>query len=204
MTHCEKQFEYLMWKKENILEKVSRCKIYPTDHKAPNGVMFKGYHLNSQTNPVYTGLYDRFYFNGKKSLDEYLVKMLTPLSLALLYMDDGNCSKPDKKHWTKENFTIATCNFDYANQLLLKKSFKILFDLEWNVNKTSYKYYHLRLLRSNNEKFVSIIKPYVEMIPSMMYKLGPYVNTSEKMEIQSDLNGDIQSYTEMNIADFLS
>jgi len=178
MTHCKAQYEYLLWKKD-ILEKVAKCTIWENNHKAPNGKECEGYRLRSQSNPTYTRLHSRFYpINGKKSVDEYLVKMIDPLALAIIFMDDGCISKPMPKYYTKETFTLSLCNFDYANLFLIKKSLKLQFDLEWNINKTSRKYYHLRLLNSNNQKFVDIIYPYVSQVPSMMYKLGSYVRTS--------------------------
>uniref|UniRef100_A0A6M3XGD2 Putative homing endonuclease n=1 Tax=viral metagenome TaxID=1070528 RepID=A0A6M3XGD2_9ZZZZ len=179
MSHCDAQYEYLMWKK-GILENVSGCKVWPATHKAPNGKIFKGWHLNSKANPVYTKLYNRFYVYKKKSLDEYLVKMITSLALAIMYMDDGCIGKAMPQYWTKETFYLCLDNFDYANLFLLKKSLKLKFDLDWNINKTSVKYYQLRLLNKHNQKFADIVRPYIELVPSMLYKLGSYASTSEE------------------------
>jgi len=172
MNHCEAQYEYLMWKKK-ILDRIAKCSVWPNDKKR-KGKVYKGYHLYSKANPVYTKLYNRFYQYGKKSLDEYLVKMITPLALAIIYMDDGCLGKECPKHWTKETFFLCLNNFDYANLFLLKKSLKIKFNLDWNINKTSVRFYQLRLLNKHNQKFVDIIKPYVDMVPCMKYKLGSY------------------------------
>jgi len=176
MTHCAKQYEYLMWKKE-ILDKIAKCNIWENNN-IRDGKEYKGFRLYSRTNPVYTKLYNRFYQYKEKSLDEYLVKMITPIALAIIYMDDGTISKIYKKHnISKESFFLRLCNFDYANLFLLKKSLKIKFDLDWNILKHDKKYYQLRLLNRDNEKFVSIIKPYVELVPTMLYKLGSYIST---------------------------
>ena len=43
-----------------------------------------------------------------------------------------------------------------------------------NINKTSKKYYQLRLLNRDNQKFVDIIYPYIEQVNCMKYKLGSY------------------------------
>ena len=174
MSHCGDQLEYMNWKKD-ILDNVSKCTIYRNDSKRDDKV-FECYKLHSRSNPVYTKLYDRFYgYPGRKSLDEYLVKMITPLALSIIYMDDGCCGKANPKYYTKETFYLSLCNFDYANLLLIKKSLKIMYDLDWNINKTSGKYYCLRLLNNHNQKFIEIIKPYVQQVPSMLYKLGSYV-----------------------------
>jgi len=180
MKHCAEQYEYLMWKKE-ILDKVAKCKVWENNH-TKDGKEYKGYRLYSRTNPVYTKLYNRFYQYKEKSLDEYLVKMITPLALAIIYMDDGTMGKVYKKHnISKESFYLRLCNFDYANLFLLKKSLKIKFDLDWNIIKHNKKYYQLRLLNRDNEKFIDIIKPYVNMVPCMRYKLNTYISTPDNM-----------------------
>jgi len=181
MTHCEKQYDYLMWKKI-ILDQISYCKIHPQINYSGYKPSSKGYHLGSKTNPLFTKLYYRFYHAGHKSVDEYLVKKIDPLALAIIYMDDGTLGKAQPKHWTKETFYLKLCNFDYANLFLIKKSLKILYDLDWNINihsrhkDTGRTYYQLRLLNKHNDKFVDIIRPYVETVPTMMYKLGSYAN----------------------------
>lgn len=179
MTHCAAQYEYMLWKK-GILDKVSKCKIHKNDGNGFGGKNSKAYHLYSGAHPTYSALYSRFYkYPGRKGVDEYLVKMITPLGLAILYMDDGCIGKAIPKYWTKETFYLCLDGFDYANLFLIKKSLKIKFDLDWNINKTSVNYHQLRLLNNHNQKFVDIIKPYILQIPCMTYKLGSYVNPSE-------------------------
>lgn len=178
MTHCKKQYEYMLWKKD-IIDPIAKCSIWKNDkYDKAKGKTYEAYHLRSKANPVYTKLHERFYKYGRKSVDEYLVKMITPLALAIMYMDDGCCGKAIPENWQKEVFYLCLDNFDYANLFLIKKSLKIKFDLDWNINKTSRKFYQLRLLVKHNEKFVNIIKPYVEQVPCMLYKLGSYTETS--------------------------
>jgi len=177
MTHSIKQMEYFIWK-INILEQIAHGTIHDT--KSGKTDIKDCVHFSGKTNPLFTQLYDRFYFEGKKVVDEYLVKKIDPLALSIIYMDDGTLGKGYKKYWTKETFYLKLCNFDYANLFLIKKSLKIIFDLDWNINKHSTvngrTYYQLRLLNAHNQAFVDIVKPYVELIPSMLYKLGSYAN----------------------------
>ena len=173
MSHSEKQYEYLLWK-QKILNKITSSTIHPTK-KEINGKIFKGYHLSTKQHPMFTKLYNRFYYKKIKVLDEYLVKMIIPLTFAIMYMDDGTFGKHHSSG--KDSFFLCTQNFDYANQLLLKKSLKIKFDLDWNINKAekrkdgSYNY-RLRLANKRNEEFIDIIKPYVNLVPCMQYKLS--------------------------------
>jgi len=175
MSHCEAQYEYMLWKKK-FLDKITSSSIHKTKREL-NGKIFYGYHLGTRQHPMLTKLRKRMYYNGRKVLDEYIVKKLNPLSLAILFMDNGTHGfNPNGKDVT---FYLSTEAYDYANQLLLKKSLKLKFDLDWNINKAgktklgNYKY-RLRLRNKHNDRFVEIIKPYI--VPCMRYKLGPYAN----------------------------
>jgi len=185
MTHSVQQYEYLLWKKK-IIEQVVKANV-SLEHNSIgiDGKSRDYYHLGTRVHPYFTQLRKRFYHKGIKVVDEYIVKRITPLALAIWYMDDGCLGKAVPQYQTKETFYICCCGFDYANQMLLKKSLKILYDLDFNINKQSLKskkgkrFYQLRLLNKHNEKFAKIIKPYVEQVPCMTYKLGSYANLSD-------------------------
>ena len=184
MSHSERQFCYMLWK-ESIINNITRTSITRTS-RILNGKEFFGFHLHSHRHPVFTSLFKRFYHNGCKVVDEYLVKMITPLALAIMFMDDGCFSRFGSKR--NDSYFLCTQSFDFANQLLLKKSLKITFGLDWNTNKVGrdvngHPLYRLRLANRHNQQFVNIIKPYMEQIPCMLYKLGSYANISDKSDI---------------------
>jgi len=183
MNHCEAQYEYLLWKKK-ILDKVTSSLVSP-NHKKSGNKLYKTYHLGTRQHPFFTKLYNRFYYHNKiKSLDEYLVKKITPLALSIIYMDDGCCGKAMPEYWTKETFYLCLCNFDYSNLFILKKSLKLKYNLDWNINKQSKKpnsdrnYYQLRLLNKHNQRFIDIVEPFINQVECMKYKLGSYANQS--------------------------
>jgi len=187
MKHCAKQYDYMLWK-QKIINQLTKSVITPNNSSGgfSKDKIYEGYHLGSRVHPQLTALYNRFYMYEKKSLDEYLLKMITPLALAIIYMDDGTLGAAYPEYWVKEAFFLRLCNFDYANLFLLKKSLKIKFDLDWNINRHSAGknnkkiYYQLRLLTKHNQMFVDIVKPYIETVPSMLYKLGSYASTSHR------------------------
>ena len=107
--------------------------------------------------------------DGKKFVNVGWVKELTPLSLAIWYMDDGSirnaddCSVRPTIHISTNNFTLEECcNLKTA---LLSK-FGILAEIR---NSESYKGNVLYLNTDNTEKFCQLIAPYV--CESMKYKL---------------------------------
>jgi len=174
-SHTERQLEYLEWK-QKILSNIVGSTINKTKKKM-NGKEYIGYHLGTKIHPTFTKLHKRFYHKGRKVLDEYLVKKINPLALAIIYMDDGCFGK----HHTngKDSFFLCTQSFDYTNNLFLRKSLKLNFGIEWNINKAekskdgSYNY-RLRLSNRFNKDFLKIITPYI--IPCMKYKLGSDAN----------------------------
>lgn len=178
MSHCERQLEYMNWK-INIIHKITGGKTHETQ-KIMNNKIYKGYHFDSNRHPMFTKLYSRFYHKGRKVLDEYLVKHITPLAFAIIYMDDGTFGKHHANG--KDSFFLCTQNFSYSDQLLLRKSFKINFGLEWNLNKAkkskdgTYNY-RMRLSNRFNDDFLGIIKPYIKLVPCMNYKLDLNANT---------------------------
>lgn len=177
MSHCEKQYEYLLWK-QSILNNITSSSIQPTT-RILNGKEFKGYHLTTLRHPFFTKLYSRFYHKSIKVVDEYLVKKINPFALAIWYMDDGGLGHDKDRPNDEVSYYLNTNCFDYANQLLLKKSLKIIFDLDWNLNKSGKAkdgtyHYRLRLARRDNDKFLDIVKQHI--IPCMLYKIDSNAN----------------------------
>jgi len=173
MNHCEQQYEYLLWK-QLILNNITSSSIHKTKKTIGNKV-FKGYHLSTRQHPIFTKLYRRFYYNGIKVVDEYIVKKINSLALTIWFMDDGTSGVNKNRNINeKRSYYLCTNNFDYANQLLLKKSLKLNFGLDWNINKANKRKdgtynYRLRLANRHNDKFINIIKPHI--IPVMKYKI---------------------------------
>lgn len=170
MSHSENQYDYLIWKKE-IVDQIAHCTICVNPQTKDNRI-FTFYHLKSKRHPTFTKLYRRFYHQNHKCVDEYLVKKISPLALAIMWMDDGTIEH-DR---TYTNLYLCTQSFDFANQFLLKKSLKLKYDLDWNLNKagktkSGNMQYRLRLANNHKSKFMDIVRPFVEQIPCMSHKL---------------------------------
>lgn len=98
-----------------------------------------------------------FYPEDRKVINEEILKNFNEISLAYLYMDDGNISK--------ENVvTIATCNFK-LDELEIFRNF--LFE-KWKIQ-TSILHNKSIYIKANSRKtFFNIVDPYI--IDSMSYK----------------------------------
>jgi hypothetical protein len=162
-AHCAKQREYAIWKAgilENltsmrITDGVSRCK----------GEEYPKVRVLSKTHPTYTHLRKRFYHNGRKTIDSFLMDHLTPLGLAIWYQDDGSL----KNHEDFLTPMLETNNFNVAEHLIMTKALADKFHLEFRVNHLNAKYLCMRLRRKDREKFFDIIREHVH--PTMDYKI---------------------------------
>ena len=162
-AHCSKQREYAVWKSE-ILENLTSVKV--TDGvSCAKGKEYPKVRVLSKVHPLYTHLHKRFYHNGRKTIDRFLLNCLTPLGLAIWYQDDGNL----KNH---ENFLtphLETNCFNVVEHEVMAKAIADKFHVEFRANKLNAKYLHLCLRRKDREAFYAIVKPFIH--PTMQYKI---------------------------------
>lgn len=120
------------------------------------------YTVNSYTFTSLKFLHDLFYINKKKVIKKELSIYLTPLSLAIWFMDDG--SK------IGSTVRIATNNFETSEVYILCKILKEKYDLNCSVQKAGGTYTNsiLYIKKDSVQRFYNLIKPY--MVKSMLYK----------------------------------
>jgi LAGLIDADG DNA endonuclease family/NADH-Ubiquinone oxidoreductase (complex I), chain 5 N-terminus len=170
---CSKNTEYLMWF-HKYLSSRGYCTIKePVLRKRirEKGVILYHYVVNSYTFSSFNWLHDMFYtldISQNKyikivplNLEEYL----TPLALAIWFMDDGSICGSSVK--------IATNCFTDKEILflcyILKKKYNIICSKMKDGRKKGCSLY---IYKSSLPIFSCLIKPY--MLPSMYYKLNNY------------------------------
>lgn len=166
-SQCKKQEHYLIWKskffnKENNIkttnntwnnQKYSRCYFY--------------YYIKKEDEEFYSFIRRNLYSNNQKKISLKYLNELTPLSLAVWWMDDGNLVASKKNRYGK----LATECFNYEEHLLMKKYFKDKWDINVQIKLEKNKYYFLRFNVTELKKLISIIYKYVCEVPSMIYKI---------------------------------
>lgn len=141
----------------------------------------------TMTHPMYDKVRCRMYLNKTKVIDKHYLTLFDWETLAILFMDDGSnvCSTQmltykhkygPTKGW-KPVVTLATCNFSYGDNWLLKKAMRNNLGIEFNINKHSKskdgEQRYILVLRSKDyDKFIENVKPYI--LPSFNYKLNPH------------------------------
>jgi hypothetical protein len=153
-VHSIKQKDYALSKTKYLKELTKVNVTYPTTYL--NGKPFKKIVVRGLCHPKYTRLYERFYYQGKKTIDEHLLKSLTPLGLAIWYQDDGHYGNYGDRNY----IILCTHNFNYAEHELMQKWLKYKFELNWSI-KHDKNGYHLRLNRNQIGDFMDTIKPYM-------------------------------------------
>ena len=153
ITHSIKQKEYVDWKYANLRNIVlTPPKVYMGNAKRI------GYRFFTRSLPCLTTFYDMFYRKGVKMVPENLI--LSPLSLAVWYMDDGSKSR---------KASYLNCQqFDPISQSnLLETLARIGILASLNKDKT---YSRIYISYSYTPILVNMIKRYI--VPSMRYKLS--------------------------------
>lgn len=154
ISHCEKQKDYLLYKKK-ILNNIVKTISNHID-KRGNSIM---YSFNTLSFTELNYFKDLFY-DKVKIINPIIEEYLTPFSLAIWYMDDG--SKVNK------SCKISTESFSYIGNQILQNILKNKFNLDCKIL-TYKKYYYLFFNVENTAKFHNLIKEYI--IDCMKYKL---------------------------------
>lgn len=144
ITHSFKQRNYVDWKYQILKNLVTTP---PTVYKG-NGNRV-GYRFFTKSLPEITRFYDVFYKKGTKVIPSGI--SLSPVTLAVWYMDDG--SKSYKSCY------FNTQAFDSQSQMNLIKALARL-KIEARLNKDK-QYFRIRVLTSSTPRLIDIIKSHV-------------------------------------------
>lgn len=129
------------------------------------------------SHPFYNKLSDHMYYDRRKTVTEHVMKCLTPLGLALWYMDDGTLA--GEMGW--RNPFICSHNFNQAENDLMCRMIHKKFGITFRTTKKNTNgktYYWMRLRRKDREKFFDIIR---EFVPNCMKrKIDPEFYENDK------------------------
>ena len=152
----ELYFDYKCKEFKNLLGKINKSKRFDKRTKK----YYNKYSVKFLANQVYEKFYNSLYKNGTKSVTQEWLDKITPLGLAIWFMDDGsNCG------------TIATNCFIKEECFLIQKWLKSKYNIETTLQKQRKEnIQYVIYIKTNSRKlFYNTIIKYV--IPSMLYKL---------------------------------
>ena len=161
IEHSIIQKDYVLWL-YNELKNLIPGEIYETKRDTRHFVGFRTY-----SSSVFRFYGHQFYPKGKKVIPIMIDKIITPLALAIWFMDDG--SKKSNKHKTYNIHTLGFSKKDLERVVLV---FRKKFDVQATLHNQKIHYWRIYITSISAEKFKSIIEPYVSKISSMKDKLG--------------------------------
>ncbi len=178
ITQGVAQKDYLDYKAQLLGDLV---KTLPAHQSSPKSYSAKGtYHVTTVSRPhiaeLHRELYDR---HGHKRISQAYLNRLTPLGLALWYLDDGSLIT-NRHSYTRKNGTVAhypatrstlsVHSFGLEEAHLIRQWLQQRWDIEGGVSATA-KGPVIWLTLEGTERLHAVIARYVP--PSMAYKLLP-------------------------------
>ncbi|MBI2573815.1 MAG: hypothetical protein HYV78_00235 [Candidatus Wildermuthbacteria bacterium] len=154
IAHATQQKKYVEWKHQVFNQ---WCLSKPKFQRWTDSWQFR-----TISHPVFTGFHRLFYHETKKILPCNIEKIfVSPLSLAVWFMDDGTRGPTG-------GFTINTQNFTREENEILREVLKKNFGLETSLHRDR-KYVRIYILPRSRERFIDLVEQFT--ISELKYKL---------------------------------
>ena len=182
INHSDKQKEYVFWKYQHLKEWTLSSPRHIGCKDKRTGKINWQWRFRTFSHPEFTQ-YKKIFYSGRKKIIPRNIKdlLVSPLSLAVWYMDDGK-KRPDCR-----GAYLDTICFSKEEQTrlidCLRNNFQLVnTKLHWNGDG-----YHIYIPYISIDRFKELIKDFV--IPSLAYKL-PYTRNDflpkrQKMVVQN-------------------
>lgn len=190
IDHSKDQEEYLQWKGHLLdIEGLKHSEIKEYIQKVGYNVGGKVIRIRVGTNSTIKAL-RRSIYRPNKTITRNWLNWFTDRELAIWYMDDGyiNVNTSAQRSSIQHTIKIATCTDIETTEVIIK-----YFMEKWNIKfrpfpegKNTYS------IASSSENdclnFVKLIKPYVEQVPTMLYKIRDNFTKEEFIAYQKTDN----------------
>ncbi len=162
LCHGEKQLEYLKWKYAEFANFVT------TKDFAVYAGHFQGnaptYSFSTISHPFLNKAHEICYWSkGKKDISQEWLDLLSPLSIAVWYMDDGSLNR--RYH----TIVLCTNSFSHTGQQLAVQYFKEKHNIDAVLEPRRNQQTVIRINASQSRKFMDLVAPHVP--DCMSYKL---------------------------------
>lgn len=187
LSHSIEQKEYLMWK----ISLLNDLKIKNNGLKSYTSNC--GYNKGKEV--VYTQLsiipfikvLRKCFYTPKKIITKSLLNWLDPRGLAIWYMDDGHLNVNTSLKRSSFQYTVhlTTC-VDKQTALLIKEYFSARWQINFRIWEERPNLFSLATSeKSQAEKFLLLIKPYIMQVPSLLYKIRKNYTKEIFIKLQS-------------------
>lgn len=165
IEYGEKQKDYAFWVWEVFKNWTNMSSPKIKVRKSKLGKVNKSYYFNTYSHGAFRFYAHQFYpKNGGKKIPNIIHKLITPVSLAVWFMDDG--SLKSTKHKT---YHIAANSRSKSELKLIQKVLEDKFNVRITLHR-QYDNWRIYIKTESAKKFKETIADYI--IPSMKYKLS--------------------------------
>lgn len=155
-THKLEHEQYTTFKYNLLKRLCAKPTIHNKTDKRTNRVYQQSF-CKISTNPILNPIVEAFYKEGKKVVNKEFIMQLTPLAIAIWFMDDGTK--------TVSGYCLATDCFTYEDKLILGKLLE-KYNIKYSIPNIS-KYMYVKAESKND--FTNLIKKFFP--ECMKYKL---------------------------------
>jgi hypothetical protein len=196
INHSNQQKDYLQWKmnlvdSNNCLTNPGSFQEYYTNF---NGKQFKQYSARWCDTKRLAEYRQLLYVNGEKTVQNVLCYLSSPLSIAILFMDDGSIFKRKRRHkdgsiyYLKPSMKLCTHSYTKRDNELILEWLQDLHSIQGYIvierkKKRDKEYYTLNFNTENTFKIWEIIKSYVSQVDSMMHKFEFIYNYYSRLNL---------------------
>jgi len=182
MEHKGDKLDYVAWKAK-ILENLVTVRYGMHHYDNGKGFVQGPYDtagLCTKHHPLLEKVRLRTYYQGRKTVDPYLIRCLNPLGLAIWFMDDGSLKYKHSNMILRETslksweVVFATHCFSQAENIVLAKTMYRHMGLIMRLQRQN-QYWFLALAAKSQILFWSLVAPYMVQVGSMHYKLPPAI-----------------------------
>ena len=173
IDHSKTQLDYLEWKKKLLNnENLKTCSIKTYKQIQGYNIGAEYVRLRINTIPTIKAIRRSIYI-PKKTITRKWLNWFTERELSIWYMDDGhiNINTSKQRSSIQHTIKIATCTNKETTNVIIN-----YFKEVWNINFRPFSEgKNTFSIASSSESdcynFVKLVKPYIEQIPSMLYKI---------------------------------
>jgi len=176
--HSYKQKDYLLWKYrifENIASKNSLKVSIDIDKRSEELIKTWKFYCHANTDAENCIL--EFYKSGKKEVSQKVLDMLTPLSIAVWFMDDGQAEFNHRdfilEYQKEPKFLFCTDSFSKESCLLIKNWFLKKYNISTHLEEKQLKKtigYRIIVDEDSSQSFVNLVKDH--LLPMFRYKIN--------------------------------
>jgi hypothetical protein len=187
IEHSLVQQEYVEWLHSAFGDFSAKLECYPPRPNVYHGrtILGKGsIRFRIGVHPDLLPIYQDFYPAKKKCFSLYSLQPLTELALAIWYLDDGSKRKQRTYHkpYGRREYLCDTYELAIStgtNHISEQHTLQGWLFAKWNL-KTSLRFlddsgYRLQFSGDDARSFLALVTPYIEAIPSMLYKVKSVV-----------------------------